>query len=145
MFDFRYFADLILGAQEDCSITQQERNHFPHCEGKIGVRESDTVLLAHKYKRHIYSCGDVLLFQWMKLHWKDDSCYAKYGVDGSECSFRVYLSEFENFCPLVKGRTRPPPPNATKHFEPVRLSLHSLLRIQYSFCLCAVVNMLTVK
>jgi alpha-1,3(6)-mannosylglycoprotein beta-1,6-N-acetyl-glucosaminyltransferase len=26
-------------------------------------------------------------------------------VDGSECSFRVYLSEVENWCPLLPGRT----------------------------------------
>ena len=32
-------------------------------------------------------------FQWMKTNWKTDPCYAAYGVDGTPCSFRKYLSE----------------------------------------------------
>ena len=31
--------------------------------------------------------------------WKSDPCYASYGVDGSDCSFVMYLSEVEGFCP----------------------------------------------
>ena len=42
----------------------------------------------------------------MRDHWTVDTCYAQYGVDGSQCSIRVYLSEIENFCPLIEGRTR---------------------------------------
>ena len=34
-----------------------------------------------------------LFFQWMKAHWKSDPCYAEYGVDGTDCTSRVYLSE----------------------------------------------------
>ena len=34
-----------------------------------------------------------LSYQWMRNFWKSDPCYAENGVDGSECSFRVYLSE----------------------------------------------------
>ena len=60
----------------------------------------------------------------MRGHWKTDPCYAHYGVDGSECSFRVYLSELESFCPLVQGRTRPQPPrNKTTQFQPVPYTL----------------------
>ncbi len=33
------------------------------------------------------------VLQWMSVHWRSDPCYAAYGVDGSECSFRIYLSE----------------------------------------------------
>ena len=29
----------------------------------------------------------------MQTHWRSDECYAGYGVDGSLCSFRMYLSE----------------------------------------------------
>ena len=42
--------------------------------------------------------------QWMRSHWQSDKCYAQFGVDGSDCSFRVYLSEVETWCPLLKGR-----------------------------------------
>lgn len=29
----------------------------------------------------------------MKDMWRSDPCYADYGVDGSTCSFFIYLSE----------------------------------------------------
>lgn len=29
----------------------------------------------------------------MKEMWRSDSCYSSYGVDGSTCSFFIYLSE----------------------------------------------------
>lgn len=36
----------------------------------------------------------LLLFQWMRQFWKSDPCYEKdHGVNGSICSFIVYLSE----------------------------------------------------
>lgn len=42
--------------------------------------------------------------QWMRARWTSDPCYAFYGVDGSDCSFLVYLSEVEWFCPLLAWR-----------------------------------------
>ncbi|KAF0046204.1 hypothetical protein F2P81_002733 [Scophthalmus maximus] len=33
--------------------------------------------------------------KWMKEMWHSDSCYSNYGVDGSACSFFIYLSEAE--------------------------------------------------
>ena len=42
--------------------------------------------------------------QWMRARWTSDPCYAFYGVDGSDCSFLVYLSEVEWFCPPVAWR-----------------------------------------
>ncbi|KAL7850722.1 hypothetical protein SRHO_G00200710 [Serrasalmus rhombeus] len=36
---------------------------------------------------------------WMRARWTSDPCYAFYGVDGSDCSFLIYLSEVEWFCP----------------------------------------------
>ena len=36
----------------------------------------------------------VLFFtQWMRHMWKSDPCYEAHGVDGSDCSFIMYLSE----------------------------------------------------
>ena len=43
-----------------------------------------------------------------------DNCYAQFGVDGSDCSFRVYLSEVETWCPLLKGRKNTAKFNETK-------------------------------
>lgn len=39
----------------------------------------------------------LLSFQWMKDMWRSDPCYADYGVDGSTCSFFIYLSEVSRF------------------------------------------------
>ncbi|XP_043546929.1 alpha-1,6-mannosylglycoprotein 6-beta-N-acetylglucosaminyltransferase A-like [Chiloscyllium plagiosum] len=40
----------------------------------------------------------------MQEMWKSEPCYAKYGVNGTVCSFIVYLSEIENFCPMLPVR-----------------------------------------
>ncbi|KAG8125117.1 hypothetical protein E2320_020363, partial [Naja naja] len=72
-------ADLINGAQEQCELPPMDG--FPHCEGKI---------------------------KWMKDMWKSDPCYASYGVDGSTCSFFIYLSEVENWCPRLLWRAKNP-------------------------------------
>lgn len=58
----------------------------------------------------------VPVFQWMRARWTSDPCYAFYGVDGSDCSFLIYLSEVEWFCPPLPWRnqtatpTLKPPP-----------------------------------
>ncbi|KAJ1360741.1 mannosyl (alpha-1,6-)-glycoprotein beta-1,6-N-acetyl-glucosaminyltransferase [Parelaphostrongylus tenuis] len=36
---------------------------------------------------------------WMFSGWKTHKCYADYGIDGTLCSFRRYLSLVENHCP----------------------------------------------
>ena len=41
----------------------------------------------------------------MRNFWKSDSCYERYGVDGTPCSFRRYLSEVEHFCPYLPMHT----------------------------------------
>ncbi|MCJ8739410.1 hypothetical protein PDJAM_G00046930 [Pangasius djambal] len=43
---------------------------------------------------------------WMRARWTSDPCYAFYGVDGSDCSFLIYLSEVEWFCPLLAWRNQ---------------------------------------
>ncbi|XP_069791302.1 alpha-1,6-mannosylglycoprotein 6-beta-N-acetylglucosaminyltransferase A isoform X2 [Narcine bancroftii] len=72
-------ADLINGAQEQCELPPMDG--FPHCESKL---------------------------KWMKTMWRSDPCYASYGVDGSTCSFFIYLSEVENWCPPLPWRARSP-------------------------------------
>lgn len=58
--------------------------------------------------------------QWMRARWTSDPCYAFFGVDGTECSFLIYLSEVEWFCPPLPWRNRtvavpsPPPPPRTQ-------------------------------
>lgn len=52
------------------------------------------------------SCAEKIA--WMRNSWKLDRCYADYGVNGSICSFIIYLSEVENWCPVLPGRTVPP-------------------------------------
>uniref|UniRef100_A0A3Q2PVH0 alpha-1,6-mannosyl-glycoprotein 6-beta-N-acetylglucosaminyltransferase n=1 Tax=Fundulus heteroclitus TaxID=8078 RepID=A0A3Q2PVH0_FUNHE len=70
-------ADLLNGAQEKCELPPLDG--FPHCEGKL---------------------------KWMKDMWRSDSCYSNYGVDGSTCSFFIYLSEVENWCPRLPWRLK---------------------------------------
>ncbi|KAG7467320.1 hypothetical protein MATL_G00152110 [Megalops atlanticus] len=70
-------ADLLNGAQEKCELPPLDG--FPHCEGKL---------------------------RWMKDMWRSDSCYSSYGVDGSTCSFFIYLSEVENWCPRLPWRAK---------------------------------------
>ncbi|XP_066264116.1 alpha-1,6-mannosylglycoprotein 6-beta-N-acetylglucosaminyltransferase A-like isoform X1 [Branchiostoma lanceolatum] len=60
---------------ESCEIPNAPE--FPHCGGKM---------------------------EWMKGFWTSDPCYADYGVDGSTCSFLVYLSEIESWCPPLPWR-----------------------------------------
>uniref|UniRef100_A0A671YTW1 alpha-1,6-mannosyl-glycoprotein 6-beta-N-acetylglucosaminyltransferase n=1 Tax=Sparus aurata TaxID=8175 RepID=A0A671YTW1_SPAAU len=60
---------------------------------------------------------------WMRARWTSDPCYAFYGVDGSDCSFLVYLSEVEWFCPPLAWRnqtatpTLKPPPKRQAVFQ----------------------------
>jgi len=46
----------------------------------------------------------------MRARWTSDPCYAFYGVDGSDCSFLIYLSEVEWFCPPLVWRNQSSPP-----------------------------------
>nr|XP_012634373.2 alpha-1,6-mannosylglycoprotein 6-beta-N-acetylglucosaminyltransferase B [Microcebus murinus] len=44
--------------------------------------------------------------EWMRARWTSDPCYAFFGVDGTECSFLIYLSEVEWFCPPLPWRNQ---------------------------------------
>lgn len=48
----------------------------------------------------------VVCFQYVEQNWRHNDCYKKYGVDGSRCSVRRYMSEVEAFCPLMKGANK---------------------------------------
>ena len=64
-------------------------------------------------------CMCVCPLQWMRARWTSDPCYAFYGVDGSDCSFLVYLSEVEWFCPPLAWRNQSNTP-PTQHTPPAR-------------------------
>ncbi|XP_059172981.1 alpha-1,6-mannosylglycoprotein 6-beta-N-acetylglucosaminyltransferase A-like [Physella acuta] len=64
--------DLLQGKSEKCELSDEDKVHYPHCPQKI---------------------------EWMQKMWKSDPCYQGYGVDGSDCSIIMYLSEVEDFCP----------------------------------------------
>ena len=42
--------------------------------------------------------------QWMETMWQSDPCYGQFGVDGSQCSFIMYLSEVGCSCPSDCGK-----------------------------------------
>uniref|UniRef100_A0A8C7YYS1 alpha-1,6-mannosyl-glycoprotein 6-beta-N-acetylglucosaminyltransferase n=1 Tax=Oryzias sinensis TaxID=183150 RepID=A0A8C7YYS1_9TELE len=93
-------ADLLTGAQERCELPPLDG--FPHCESKI---------------------------KWMKEMWRSDACYANYGVDGSTCSFFIYLSEVENWCPRLLWRTKILADEADQRGQAeIRTSFESLYR-----------------
>ncbi|XP_048407295.1 alpha-1,6-mannosylglycoprotein 6-beta-N-acetylglucosaminyltransferase A-like [Stegostoma tigrinum] len=84
-----------------CGLTSIDG--FPHCEEKI---------------------------KWMQEMWKSEPCYANYGVNGTVCSFIVYLSEIENFCPMLPVRINDVANNDTlKPKAKVATSLDGLLEM----------------
>ncbi|CAL8096287.1 unnamed protein product [Calicophoron daubneyi] len=68
---------LLQGAQENCVVLSERLLQFPDCESKL---------------------------KWIRTGWKSDKCYAALGVDGTNCSFLQYLSEVENYCPVIENR-----------------------------------------
>ncbi|KAJ8019701.1 Alpha-1,6-mannosylglycoprotein 6-beta-N-acetylglucosaminyltransferase A [Holothuria leucospilota] len=65
-----------------CAYTEEDLKTYPNCEKKI---------------------------EWMKMFWQTDKCYSLYGVDGSDCSIFLYLSEVEKWCPHFSWRPKLPP------------------------------------
>uniref|UniRef100_G1TGI4 alpha-1,6-mannosyl-glycoprotein 6-beta-N-acetylglucosaminyltransferase n=1 Tax=Oryctolagus cuniculus TaxID=9986 RepID=G1TGI4_RABIT len=74
--------------------------------------------------------------QWMRARWTSDPCYAFFGVDGTECSFLIYLSEVEWFCPPLPWRNktaaRTPPKPLPRAQAVFRSSLSPLLELMGS-------------
>ncbi|XP_039264372.2 alpha-1,6-mannosylglycoprotein 6-beta-N-acetylglucosaminyltransferase A-like [Styela clava] len=67
--------DILNNEQEDCPFPSFD--DWPYCESKI---------------------------VWMREMWESDKCYAEWGVDGSDCTILVYLSEQERWCPPFPWR-----------------------------------------
>ncbi|KAL6455667.1 hypothetical protein MHYP_G00355180 [Metynnis hypsauchen] len=90
------------GTSGQCDVPRDP--HFPDCPGKV---------------------------DWMRSRWTSDPCYAFYGVDGSDCSFLIYLSEVEWFCPPLAWRNHSSPPvlqkNPPKRQAAFRTDLSALL------------------
>ncbi|KAI6224537.1 Alpha-1,6-mannosyl-glycoprotein 6-beta-N-acetylglucosaminyltransferase [Aphelenchoides fujianensis] len=47
--------------------------------------------------------------EWLRGGWRSHECYARFGVNGSECSFYDYMARREHHCP---------PPPADSHWRP---------------------------
>uniref|UniRef100_A0A1I8EC29 alpha-1,6-mannosyl-glycoprotein 6-beta-N-acetylglucosaminyltransferase n=1 Tax=Wuchereria bancrofti TaxID=6293 RepID=A0A1I8EC29_WUCBA len=63
--------------KQECSISEADAIEYPNCREKM---------------------------QWMEEGWRTHKCYAFYGVNGTSCSFRIYLSEIEKYCPWMALR-----------------------------------------
>lgn len=61
----------------ECQLSDEDKRENPECEKRI---------------------------TWILRNYRSDTCYASYGVDGSLCSARIYLSEVEAFCPPLLSR-----------------------------------------
>ncbi|EYC30317.1 hypothetical protein Y032_0005g2574 [Ancylostoma ceylanicum] len=80
---------------------QEQLNLYHHVgiSANIGL-DSDSSLSCMEFPRNTPSyphCSEKM--RWMQTGWKTHKCYASYGVNGSICSFRHYLSVVENHCP----------------------------------------------
>ncbi|XP_029650594.1 alpha-1,6-mannosylglycoprotein 6-beta-N-acetylglucosaminyltransferase A-like isoform X2 [Octopus sinensis] len=69
--------DILAGKVESCTLSPSDKISHPFCTGKL---------------------------EWMRRMWKTHPCYKLYGVDGTECSFLMYLSEVEMWCPSKSWR-----------------------------------------
>uniref|UniRef100_A0A5F8GHU2 alpha-1,6-mannosyl-glycoprotein 6-beta-N-acetylglucosaminyltransferase n=1 Tax=Monodelphis domestica TaxID=13616 RepID=A0A5F8GHU2_MONDO len=92
------------GQRDQCEVPNDPK--YPDCSGKV---------------------------EWMHARWTSDPCYAFFGVDGTECSFLIYLSEVEWFCPPMPWRNQtavfPPPKSLPKGQAAFRSNLSHLLEL----------------
>ncbi|XP_043944964.1 alpha-1,6-mannosylglycoprotein 6-beta-N-acetylglucosaminyltransferase B [Protopterus annectens] len=80
------------------------QNGFVPLKAKDGKRNPCEIVKDPKFP----DCTAKL--EWMRARWTSDPCYAFYGVDGTDCSFLIYLSEIEWFCPPLPWRNQTVPP-----------------------------------
>ncbi|CAI4221643.1 unnamed protein product [Auanema sp. JU1783] len=97
---------LYIKLSNDVDIYQSQRSNFPAYSENI---------FPHSSFENMHECAsfgeDVnsthpncyTKFRWMLEHWRSHSCYEEYGVDGSACSVRSYLSTIEDHCPPLPG------------------------------------------
>ncbi|KAJ6660416.1 hypothetical protein lerEdw1_017840 [Lerista edwardsae] len=83
------------GRRDQCEVPRDP--NFPDCSGKV---------------------------EWMRARWTSDPCYAFFGVDGTECSFLIYLSEVEWFCPVLPWRNQTVAAPSTKSPPRVQILIH---------------------
>uniref|UniRef100_A0A8B9XBK0 alpha-1,6-mannosyl-glycoprotein 6-beta-N-acetylglucosaminyltransferase n=1 Tax=Bos mutus grunniens TaxID=30521 RepID=A0A8B9XBK0_BOSMU len=83
------------GRRDQCEAPSDPK--FPDCSGKV---------------------------EWMRARWTSDPCYAFFGVDGTECSFLIYLSEVEWFCPPLPWRNQTATRRAPKPLPKVQILVH---------------------
>nr|AAH62354.1 MGAT5B protein [Homo sapiens] len=86
------------GRRDQCEAPSDPK--FPDCSGKV---------------------------EWMRARWTSDPCYAFFGVDGTECSFLIYLSEVEWFCPPLPWRNQTAAQRAPKPLPKVQAVFRSNL------------------
>ncbi|XP_032726405.1 alpha-1,6-mannosylglycoprotein 6-beta-N-acetylglucosaminyltransferase B isoform X1 [Lontra canadensis] len=86
------------GRRDQCEAPSDPK--FPDCSGKV---------------------------EWMRARWTSDPCYAFFGVDGTECSFLIYLSEVEWFCPPLPWRNQTAAQMAPKPLPKVQAVFRSNL------------------
>ncbi|XP_032097439.1 alpha-1,6-mannosylglycoprotein 6-beta-N-acetylglucosaminyltransferase B isoform X4 [Sapajus apella] len=86
------------GGRDQCEAPSDPK--FPDCSGKV---------------------------EWMRARWTSDPCYAFFGVDGTECSFLIYLSEVEWFCPPLPWRNQTAAQRASKPLPKVQAVFRSNL------------------
>ncbi|XP_054112504.1 alpha-1,6-mannosylglycoprotein 6-beta-N-acetylglucosaminyltransferase B isoform X2 [Callithrix jacchus] len=86
------------GRRDQCEAPSDPK--FPDCSGKV---------------------------EWMRARWTSDPCYAFFGVDGTECSFLIYLSEVEWFCPPLPWRNQTAAQRASKPLPKVQAVFRSNL------------------
>uniref|UniRef100_A0A8C9PXC3 alpha-1,6-mannosyl-glycoprotein 6-beta-N-acetylglucosaminyltransferase n=1 Tax=Spermophilus dauricus TaxID=99837 RepID=A0A8C9PXC3_SPEDA len=86
------------GRRDQCEAPSDPK--FPDCSGKV---------------------------EWMRARWTSDPCYAFFGVDGTECSFLIYLSEVEWFCPPLPWRNQTAAQTAPKPLPRVQAVFRSNL------------------
>ncbi|KAK7807616.1 hypothetical protein U0070_013922 [Myodes glareolus] len=86
------------GRRDQCEAPSDPK--FPDCSGKV---------------------------EWMRARWTSDPCYAFFGVDGTECSFLIYLSEVEWFCPPLPWRNQTASRRAPKALPKVQAVFRSNL------------------
>ncbi|XP_074116320.1 alpha-1,6-mannosylglycoprotein 6-beta-N-acetylglucosaminyltransferase B isoform X2 [Sminthopsis crassicaudata] len=102
-------------------VDQILRNSVLHSKVSEGQRDQCEVPNDPKYP----DCSGKV--EWMHARWTSDPCYAFFGVDGTECSFLIYLSEVEWFCPLLSWRNQTAMLPAAKPLPEVQASFRSNL------------------
>lgn len=110
------------GTSSQCEVPRDP--HYPECPGKVDVSVNQFFFIKTGQPFctytviHLFICFMNNCVQWMRARWTSDPCYAFYGVDGSDCSFLIYLSEVEWFCPPLAWRNHSSPP--TQHTQPAK-------------------------